>query len=195
MDKPCTHAALGPVRLQRSMLVLSIGKPSVFVINVCVDFDTVISQYSSHIGRYTERTRGKGHRRSTIPGGFYEVMGLRHKNRFETLSLLCGAPTLVALLLVSLLALSACNGHSATETLLEFPTAPAGKLEITYPLNETLFPLDIVAPTFIWNDQTAQIEQWQILLEKTKSRYVRRQAPYRDFQLVERLAAKHPVDP
>ncbi len=100
-------------------------------------------------------------------------MGLRHKNRFETLSLLCGAPTLVALLLVSLLALSACNGHSATETLLEFPTAPAGKLEITYPLNETLFPLDIVAPTFIWNDQTAQIEQWQILLRLAGEQEIR----------------------
>ncbi len=36
-------------------------------------------------------------------------------------------------------------------------------------------------------------EQWQILLEKTKSRYVRRQAPYRDLQLIERLVAEHPV--
>ena len=36
-------------------------------------------------------------------------------------------------------------------------------------------------------------EQWQILLEKTKSRYVRRQAPYRDLQLIERLAAGNPV--
>jgi len=38
-------------------------------------------------------------------------------------------------------------------------------------------------------------EQWQLLLEKVHSRYVRRQAPYRDLQLVERLAAEHPVIP
>ncbi len=33
-------------------------------------------------------------------------------------------------------------------------------------------------------------EHWQILLEKTKSRYVRRQAPFKDLQLIERLAAE-----
>lgn len=31
---------------------------------------------------------------------------------------------------------------------------------------------------------------WQILLERTKRRYVRRQAPYKDLQLIERLAAE-----
>ena len=38
-------------------------------------------------------------------------------------------------------------------------------------------------------------EHWQILLEKTQARYVRRQAPYKDLQLIERLAAAHPVPP
>jgi len=38
-------------------------------------------------------------------------------------------------------------------------------------------------------------EQWQILLEKTKARYVRRQAPFRDLQLVERLAGIPPEAP
>ena len=38
-------------------------------------------------------------------------------------------------------------------------------------------------------------EQWQTLLEKTQARYVRRQAPYKDLQLIERLAAEHPVPP
>ena len=36
---------------------------------------------------------------------------------------------------------------------------------------------------------------WQILLEKTKARYVRRQAPYKDLQLIARLAAVHPLPP
>ena len=38
-------------------------------------------------------------------------------------------------------------------------------------------------------------EHWQILLEKTQARYVRRQAPYKDLQLIERLAAAPPVPP
>ena len=35
-----------------------------------------------------------------------------------------------------------------------FPAEPAGQLEIKYPLDETLFPPEIVAPTFVWNDAT-----------------------------------------
>ncbi|MDY0145521.1 MAG: hypothetical protein RBS84_05955 [Kiritimatiellia bacterium] len=31
---------------------------------------------------------------------------------------------------------------------------------------------------------------WQILVERAKARYVRRQAPYKDLQLIERLAAQ-----
>ena len=46
-----------------------------------------------------------------------------------------------------------------------------------------------------WEDFAPTPEHWQILLEKTKARYVRRQAPYKDLQLIERLAAAHPVPP
>ena len=46
-----------------------------------------------------------------------------------------------------------------------------------------------------WETFEPAPEHWQILLEKTKARYVRRQAPYKDLQLIERLAAEHPVPP
>ena len=46
-----------------------------------------------------------------------------------------------------------------------------------------------------WETFEPAPEHWQILLEKTKARYVRRQAPYKDLQLVERRAAEHPVPP
>lgn len=46
-----------------------------------------------------------------------------------------------------------------------------------------------------WQPFEPAPEHWQLLLEKTKARYVRRQAPYKDLQLVERLAAQHPVPP
>ena len=35
-----------------------------------------------------------------------------------------------------------------------FPSGPSGRLEISYPHNETLFPPEIVAPTFLWQDAT-----------------------------------------
>ena len=46
-----------------------------------------------------------------------------------------------------------------------------------------------------WEPFEPTPEHWQILLEKTRARDVRRQAPYKDLQLIERLAAAHPVPP
>ncbi|MDR0994157.1 MAG: hypothetical protein LBN38_06310 [Verrucomicrobiota bacterium] len=52
----------------------------------------------------------------------------------------------------------------------------------------------------LWRRKTKQMERWEpfdplpehwaLLLQKTHARYVRRQAPYKDLQLVERLAAR-----
>ena len=41
-----------------------------------------------------------------------------------------------------------------------------------------------------WEPFDPEPAHWEILLEKTKARYVRRQAPYKDLLLVERLAAR-----
>lgn len=46
-----------------------------------------------------------------------------------------------------------------------------------------------------WENFEPTPEHWQILLEKAKARYVRRQAPYKDLQLIERLAAANPLPP
>ncbi len=46
-----------------------------------------------------------------------------------------------------------------------FPGEPSGQLEIKYPLDETLFPPEIVAPTFVWSDQTAGVAEWRVLLK------------------------------
>ena len=67
------------------------------------------------------------------------------------------------LLLAAALALCAC-GRDSEPTPLAFPSEPSGRLEITYPLDETLFPPEIVAPTFVWSDETPGIARWMVLL-------------------------------
>ncbi len=40
--------------------------------------------------------------------------------------------------------------------------APA--IRITYPAQNTLFPPEIVAPTFLWEDETEQVDQWRVVV-------------------------------
>lgn len=47
---------------------------------------------------------------------------------------------------------------------VEFPAGSSGQLEIKYPLDESLFPPEIVAPTFVWNDATEGVVGWKVLL-------------------------------
>ena len=79
-----------------------------------------------------------------------------------------------ALLLLTVWALIACDPQSSPSQHLAFPSAPAGQLEISYPLDETLFPPEIVAPTFRWRDGTAGVEQWRILLRLAGDQALRR---------------------
>ena len=58
-------------------------------------------------------------------------------------------------MLAAVLALSAC-GQGSGPAPLAFPREPFGGIEIKYPLDETLFPPEIVAPTFVWSDTTAR---------------------------------------
>ena len=72
-------------------------------------------------------------------------------------------PRYTGLLLAAALALGAC-GKAAGPAPLAFPGEPSGGLEITYPLDETLFPPEIVAPTFVWSEETEGVEEWMVLL-------------------------------
>ncbi len=47
-----------------------------------------------------------------------------------------------------------------TVSVFSAQQAPAGKLKINYPLDETLFPPDIVAPTFRWEDYMLDTNCW-----------------------------------
>ena len=72
-------------------------------------------------------------------------------------------PAGICLLLAAALALGAC-GKASAPAPLAFPSEPSGGLEIKYPLDETLFPPEIVAPTFVWNDATEGVQSWMVLL-------------------------------
>ncbi len=65
--------------------------------------------------------------------------------------------------LVAVLALGACSKESGPAPIA-FPAEPAGALEIRYPLDETLFPPEIVAPTVVWNDGSEGVKNWVVLL-------------------------------
>jgi Flp pilus assembly protein TadD len=68
------------------------------------------------------------------------------------------------LLLAALLGLLGCQNETG-KGVIAFPDAASGQLEITYPLDETLFPPDVVAPTFTWEDATDGVEAWQVLVQ------------------------------
>ena len=70
----------------------------------------------------------------------------------------------IPLLLAAVLTLWAC-GRDSGSVPLAFPSEPSGRLEITYPLDETLFPPEIVAPTFVWSDETEDVDRWVVLLQ------------------------------
>ncbi len=61
------------------------------------------------------------------------------------------------------LLLWAC-GEGSEPPSIAFPSERSGQLEITYPLDETLFPPEVVAPTFVWSDETDGVVEWVVLL-------------------------------
>jgi tetratricopeptide (TPR) repeat protein len=91
-------------------------------------------------------------------------MGSPHRDRYGTIATNLIASVRVTLLTVAALAIWACEGKSVAVAPTAFPATQSGDLEITYPLDETLFPPEIVAPNFTWQDETEGVAQWQVLL-------------------------------
>ncbi len=90
------------------------------------------------------------------PRGYRASMSLRART-----SAVVGACVVAA----AMLALAGCGkGAPPAQAPLAFPGQPSGSLEIKYPLDETLFPPEIVAPTFVWSDDTKGVARWEVLL-------------------------------
>src|SRR6185503_7053747 len=41
---------------------------------------------------------------------------------------------------------------------------PTARLQITYPSEGTLFPPEIVAPTFLWEEKTSGVDRWDVVV-------------------------------
>ena len=70
----------------------------------------------------------------------------------------------MAVLLLAATGILVSCSRDSEQASLALPSEPTGRLEITYPLDETLFPPEIVAPTFLWKDETQDVARWIVLL-------------------------------
>ena len=69
-----------------------------------------------------------------------------------------------AILIIAVVLAFGAVGTGCKPAPVEFPAESSGQLEIRYPLDESLFPPEIVAPTFVWNDATEGVVGWKVLL-------------------------------
>jgi tetratricopeptide (TPR) repeat protein len=72
-----------------------------------------------------------------------------------------------SIVLAAVLALGGCGQQPPGPA---FPTQPSGQLQVKYPLDQTLFPPEIVAPTFVWSDATPGVTSWTVLLRFADSK-------------------------
>ena len=82
---------------------------------------------------------------------------IRHSVRLATVVLLAFAASALA---------AGPDGGPATEDILTSASArrDGGNLQITYPLDGTLFPPEIVAPTFLWKAPAKEIDRWHVVV-------------------------------
>jgi Flp pilus assembly protein TadD len=75
----------------------------------------------------------------------------------------------VATVIPVALAAGLCLAGGAREPSTQAMTAAvadatAARLQITYPLEGTLFPPESVAPTFLWEDKTGTVDRWSVVV-------------------------------
>lgn len=70
---------------------------------------------------------------------------------------------LILILAITLLMLNNKATNIYKESLTKYGIK--GDIEIIYPINNTIFPLDIASPTFKWQDKNDNAAQWVVLIE------------------------------
>jgi tetratricopeptide (TPR) repeat protein len=70
--------------------------------------------------------------------------------------------------------IAGCDRDPSTQEIVATTPAKAGetqgRLQITYPLEGTLFPPESVAPTFVWKDDTASVDHWYVVVRDDTGR-------------------------
>jgi tetratricopeptide (TPR) repeat protein len=84
------------------------------------------------------------------------------------------AAALVALLVC--LSLAGCNREPGAQEIVAAADAVPARLRITYPQEGTLFPPEIVAPTFVWEDETGGVDRWYVVVRDEAGGEVLREA-------------------
>ena len=74
-------------------------------------------------------------------------------------------PRVAALVALGILAVVGCGRDPSTRAIRAAATdASATRLQITYPQEGTIFPPDLVAPTFEWTDETGRADRWYVVV-------------------------------
>lgn len=73
--------------------------------------------------------------------------------------------TVIAVALAAGLFIAGGDCELSTQAIMAaVADAPAARLQITYPLEGTLFPPESVAPTFVWEDKTGNADRWSVVV-------------------------------
>jgi Flp pilus assembly protein TadD len=126
---------------------------------------------------------------------------VQHSNRVRAGLCRSGESAGSGLLLVAALAFGAL-GSGCQPAPVGFPGETYGRLEIKYPLDQTLFPPEIVAPTFVWSDQTDGVVAWKVLVradgEETVERFSTTEPRWRasaeDWAGIKQRSSEHDIE-
>jgi Flp pilus assembly protein TadD len=93
--------------------------------------------------------------------------------RTRSLALCAVSPIVVAACLL----VAGCRREPSTQAIRDAAAdASATRLHVTYPLDETLFPPEIVAPTFVWEDASAGANRWYVVVRDGSGTELAREA-------------------
>jgi tetratricopeptide (TPR) repeat protein len=82
---------------------------------------------------------------------------------------------IIPVALVAGLFLAGCDREPSTQVIVAAVAAATdARLQITYPLEGTLFPPESVAPTFVWEDKTRTVDYWYVVVRDDTGRDVQR---------------------
>jgi Flp pilus assembly protein TadD len=109
------------------------------------------------------------------------VFPIRNKQRLDFNRVLLA--WFFAIAAITLVCGAAAGTHPGTEQAV--PAANPAKIKVDYPLNGSVFPPDITAPTFLWHDPSQTATGWVIGISFAGHKQIRIVAPGKNMQVGE----------